>query len=98
MDWAEYEAFDLLDDERKLGVVRIELGVLHIVSLQDESQREKVQKSLDEFNNRPFLVERAPKAKGKGSGAVEYERGSPQFEDVLIRKLRSERQIKLLKK
>lgn len=91
-----YDAFEQLDDERKIGVVCIEQGILTIQSILNESERESFQASLDEFNNRPFLVEVAPpKKQEKGMGAKEYQRGDEGFEEILIQKLRSQRMIEL---
>jgi hypothetical protein len=94
-----YEAYEVdeTDAPEKLGRIAIDGGVLSIVSLDDESGRESVQDSLDDLNNRPFLVEKAPPKDGEryDIGATEYERGEPGFDDVLIKKLESSHGIRL---
>lgn len=81
----------------KIGRVGIEGGKLSIVSLVNEGDRASVQASLDEFNNRPFLVDKAPPESDEryALGAREYERGQPGFDEALIRKLESGRGIRL---
>lgn len=94
-----YDAYriDGSGGRQKIGTVTIERGRLAIASLVDEADRKSLQASLDEFNNRPFLVEKAPPEGDEryAVGAKEYERGQPGFDEVLIRKLESGRGIRL---
>jgi hypothetical protein len=94
-----YEAYRITESNsrERLGRIAIEGGKLSIVSLVNEADRAYVQKSLDEFNNRPFLVDKAPPESGErySLGATEFERGKPGFDEALIRKLESGRAIRL---
>ena len=95
-----YEALQVNADDstQPLGTIAIEAGRLSIVSLVDESRRARVQKSLDDLNNRPFLVQKAPPANDEryGIGAIELNRGEPGFDDMLIAKLASGHGIRLV--
>ena len=81
----------------KIGQIAIQGGKLSILSLLKEADRGPVQASLDEFNNRPFLVDKAPPTEDEryAIGAQEYSRGGPGFDEALIRKLESGRGIRL---
>jgi hypothetical protein len=99
MPATQYDASYIDEDDKleKLGRIAITNGVLSIVSLLKESERAHVQKSLDDLNNQPFLVVKAP-PKGKeryALGATEHERGEPGFDEVLIRKLEDSHGIRL---
>lgn len=95
-----YQAIQLDDQDapgKKIGSVAINAGTLSIVSVVDEADRASLQKSLDDLNNRPFLVEKAPPQSGERYeiGAKEFQRGEPGFDEVLIRKLASSHSIRL---
>lgn len=95
-----YEALQVNADDstQPLGTIAIEAGRLSIVNLADESRRARVQKSLDDLNNRPFLVQKAPPANDErySIGAIELNRGEPGFDEVLIAKLESGHGIRLV--
>lgn len=88
-----FEAQSLQADgtTKTLGTVKIKGGALSIVSLTSEDSRASLQKTLDEFNNRPFLVEKSPPKDGQRQslGATEYKRGEALFDQILIKKLQS---------
>jgi hypothetical protein len=94
-----YEALRLYNDKaaEKLGRIAIDAGKLSIVSLIDDSKRERVQKSLDDLNNRPFLAELVPPKDGEryDLGAKEYHRGESGFDEMLIRELELSHAIRL---
>lgn len=95
-----FDAFSTLSSpHQKIGQVAINQGKLEIVNLINESQRTEVQKSLDEFNNREFLVIKTPPKNGERYelGAKEFRRDDPDFNKILIEKLESTRQIKLVR-
>jgi hypothetical protein len=96
-----YDAYSTLNSAQppvKLGQVSITQGKLAIDSLLDESRRKEVQASLDEFNNRKFLVQKSPPKNSTekfGMDAVEFKRGTEDFDRILVRQLEGARQIRL---
>lgn len=87
-----FKVLEHLDDEVFLGQISLSSGVLTVHSAPSDAWKSRLQHCVDEFNNRPFLVSKAPPSKSVeryALGAVEKRRGDEGFDDLLLAKFRS---------
>lgn len=96
--WDAYIVYEGEEDQHA-GQLAYEAGMLSVVEAQSDEDREFLEGVAEDMNALEFLVDLAPPqdsdAPRYSVGAIEYDRQHPEFEQVMIRKLRENHSLRV---
>lgn len=96
--WNAYIVYEGEEDQYA-GQLAYDAGMLNVVEAESDDDREFLAGVAEDMNALEFLVDLAPPqdsdAPRYSVGAVEYDRKHPEFEQVMIRKLRENHSLRV---